>query len=83
MGRGGGGYWRLEMQLGLVLGYGTAQGRSVAAGGYPPPPFRRFPGGNVFQSLRGRQSPLRGDTHAKKIFQVRPVQPSLSAILGP
>ena len=46
---GGGGYWRLEMRLGLVLGYGNAFGvESVqweGGGGYPPPPFQAIPGG--------------------------------------
>ena len=40
---GGGGFWRLEMRLGLVLGYGNAfGGESVQWGGgrgdTPPPP---------------------------------------------
>ena len=38
----GGGYWRLELRLGLVLGYGNAFGvESVKSGrgrGAPPPP---------------------------------------------
>ena len=43
----GGGFWRLEMRLGLVLGCGHAWGR-VRAGvlggrGVPPPPFKQFP----------------------------------------
>ena len=38
----GGGYWRLEMRLGLVLGYGNAFGvesgpECWGGGGYPPP----------------------------------------------
>ena len=44
----GGGFWRLEMRLGRVLGYGNAFG--VESGpecwgeGVPPPPlFKRFP----------------------------------------
>ena len=45
---GGGGYWRLEMRLGLVLGYGNAFGvesgpECWGRGGYPPPPLKRFP----------------------------------------
>ena len=45
---GGGGFWRLEMRLGLVLGYGNAFGvESGQWGGgrgvTPPPPFKRFP----------------------------------------
>ena len=55
-----GGYWRLEMRLGLVLRYGDAFGVESGpecAGGeggtgppfkralcHPPPPFKRFPG---------------------------------------
>ena len=37
---GGDGFWRLEMRLGLVLGYGKASGvESVQwGGGYRPPP---------------------------------------------
>ena len=48
MKRLGGGYWRLEMRLGLMLGYGNAFG--VESGpecwggeGYPPPPFQAIP----------------------------------------
>ena len=38
----GGGYWRLEMRLGLVLGYGNAFGVELGpegwgGGGYPSP----------------------------------------------
>ena len=48
-GLGGGGYWRLEMRLGLVLGYGNAVGiEAVQWGGgrgESPLPFKRFPGG--------------------------------------
>ena len=44
---GGGGFWRLEMRSGLVLGYGNAFGvESVQWGGgrgtTPPPHFKRF-----------------------------------------
>ena len=43
----GGGYWRLEMRLGLVLGDGNAfggeSGPECWGGGVPPPPFKQFP----------------------------------------
>ena len=47
-----GGYWRLEMRLGLVLGYGNAfrveSGPECWRGeGVPPPPFKRCPGEGV------------------------------------
>ena len=61
---GGGGYWRLEMRLGLVLGYGNAfGGKSVQwqGGGEYPPPFKRFPGGKEeaegHRVVRGRWAP--------------------------
>ena len=46
---GVGGYWRLEMRLGLVLGYGNSFGVESGqwGGGSPPPPFKRFPGGGA------------------------------------
>ena len=44
----GGGYWRLEMRLGLMLGYGNAfggeSGPECWGGRGTPPPFKRFPG---------------------------------------
>ena len=52
----GGGYWRLEMRLGLVLGdgnaFGVESGPECWGGGGcpPPPPFKQFPGVGV--SLR-------------------------------
>ena len=59
---GGGGYWRLEMRLGLALGYGKplgwSQGRSVGVGGGTPPPFKRFPwGGGGGPANRGSVAP--------------------------
>ena len=55
----GGGFWRLEMRLGLVLGYENAFGvESVqwGRGEPPPPPFKRFPGSGtqkfVYQKWR-------------------------------
>ena len=43
-----GGYWRLEMRLGLVLGYGNAFGvesglECWGGGAYPPPPVIATP----------------------------------------
>ena len=51
--RSGGGYWRLEMRLGLVLGYGDAFGvesgpECWGGGGYPPP-FKQFPGARAMR----------------------------------
>ena len=45
---GGGGFWRLEMRLGLVLGYGNALGVESGQwgggeGGAPPPPLQAIP----------------------------------------
>ena len=47
---GGGGYWRLEMRLGLALGdgngFGGESGPDWGAGGVTPlPPLKRFPAG--------------------------------------
>ena len=44
-GWGVGGYWRLEMRLGLVLGYGNAFGVGSGqwGGGSPPPPLQAIP----------------------------------------
>ena len=50
----GGGYWRLEMRLGPVLGYGTAfgveSGPECWEGGGSSPLLKRFPGGWVRQT---------------------------------
>ena len=52
---GGGGFWRLEMRLGLVLGYGNAFGvESVQWGGGLAPLFKRFPAA-ASPPLAGRQ----------------------------
>ena len=42
---GGGGFWRLEKRLGLVLGYGNTfwVESGQCGGGGTPPPFKRFP----------------------------------------
>ena len=43
-----GGYWRLEMRLGLVWGHGNAFGVESgpqSCGGLPPSPVKRVPGG--------------------------------------
>ena len=49
-----GGYWRLEMRMGRVLGYGNAVGvESVqwgGGGGYPPPPLQAIPWGGGCRS---------------------------------
>ena len=51
-GWGVGGFWRLEMRLVLVLGYGNAfgvdQGSGEGGGGYPPP-LQAIPWARVWQ----------------------------------
>ena len=58
MGEGGDGYWRLDMRLGLVLGYGNAFGAEWGpeCWGVPPPPFKPCPAwvGGGYQSGWGR-----------------------------
>ena len=51
----GGGYCRLEMQLGLVLGYGNAfgveSGPECWGGGVPPPPVETIPSAGVGEEI--------------------------------
>ena len=54
----GGGFWRLEKRLGLVLGYGNAFGVELVQWGRGegvPPPFKRFPEGGVMQPDNRRE----------------------------
>ena len=59
--RWGGGYWRLEMRLGLVWGYRDAFGVESGpecGGGGGDPPFKRFPGrGDGTQKVASQKWP--------------------------